>query len=63
MRYVVKNQLNAFRQNHGYKNGSYVKFWGEVEDNVVAFNIMDKYPNISPTDLYQKLEIEYAHLN
>ncbi len=62
-RYVVKNQLNAFRQNHGYKNGSYVKFWGEVEDNVVAFDIMDKYPNISPTDLYQKLEIEYAHLN
>jgi len=55
--------LNAFRQNHGYKNGSYVKFWGEVEDNVVAFDIMDKYPNISPTDLYQKLEIEYAHLN
>ncbi len=62
-RYVVKNQLNSFRQNHGYKNGSYIKLWGKVEDNVVAFNIMDKYPNISPSDLYQKLELEYSHLD
>ena len=62
-RYVVKNQLNSFRQNHGYKNGSYIKLWGKVEDNVVAFNIMDKYPNISPSDLYKKLELEYSHLD
>lgn len=61
-RYVVKNQLNAFRQNHGYKDGSYIKLWGGVEDNVVAFTIMDTIPEISPNDLYKKLEVEYARL-
>ena len=39
-RYVVKNQLNTFRQQNGYKEGSYIKIWGGVEDNVVAFDIM-----------------------
>ena len=62
-RYVVKNQLNTFRQQNGYKDGSYIKTWGEVEDNVVAFNIMDDNPGISPSDLYLKLESAYASLN
>ncbi len=60
--YVVKNQLNIFRQQHGYKDGSYIKFWNTVEDNVVAFNIMDENPNISPNGLYQKLESEYSQI-
>jgi dimeric dUTPase (all-alpha-NTP-PPase superfamily) len=62
-RYVVKNQLNTFRQQNGYKDGSYIKIWGSVEDNVVAFNIMDDNPGISPKDLYQQLESAYASLN
>ncbi|MGE4570209.1 MAG: dUTP diphosphatase [Gammaproteobacteria bacterium] len=62
-RYVVKNQLNTFRQKNGYKDGSYIKIWGSVEDNVVAFNIMDDNPGISPSDLYQQLESAYASLN
>ena len=62
-RYVVKNQLNTFRQQNGYKDGSYIKTWGGVEDNVVAFNIMDDNPGISPSDLYLKLESAYASLN
>jgi dimeric dUTPase (all-alpha-NTP-PPase superfamily) len=62
-RYVVKNQLNTFRQQNGYKDGSYIKTWGEVEDNVVAFNIMDDNPGISPSDLYLQLESAYASLN
>ena len=61
-RYVVKNQLNTFRQKNGYKDGSYIKNWGGVEDNVVAFEIMDKYPKISPSDLYHKLNSEYSKL-
>lgn len=31
--YVGKNVLNFFRQDHGYKDGSYVKNWGGREDN------------------------------
>jgi len=62
-RYVVKNQLNTFRQKNGYKDGSYIKIWGDVEDNVVAFNMMDSDPEISPTELYRQLESTYASLN
>jgi hypothetical protein len=61
-RYVVKNQLNTFRQQHGYKDGSYIKLWDTVEDNVVAFKIMDENPSISPSSLYQKLELKYAQI-
>jgi len=62
-RYVVKNQLNTFRQQHGYKDGSYIKLWNAVEDNVVAFKIMDENPSISPSGLYQKLELKYAQID
>ena len=31
--YVGKNVLNFFRQDHGYKEGSYVKIWEGREDN------------------------------
>ena len=62
-RYVVKNQLNTFRQKNGYKDGSYIKIWGDVEDNVVAFSMMDSDPEISPTELYRQLESTYASLN
>ena len=62
-RYVVKNQLNTFRQKNGYKDGSYIKIWDDVEDNVVAFNMMDSDPEISPTELYRQLESTYASLN
>ncbi len=31
--YVGKNVLNFFRQDHGYKDGSYIKNWGGREDN------------------------------
>jgi hypothetical protein len=58
-RYVVKNQLNIFRQDHGYKEGTYVKYWDAVEDNIIAFNIMEEFPDLSPDQLYTKLEEEY----
>ena len=31
--YVGKNVLNFFRQDHGYKDGSYIKIWAGREDN------------------------------
>ena len=61
-RYVVKNQLNTFRQQNGYKDGSYIKIWGGVEDNVVAFDIMNMNPKITPTELYDKLDSIYSKL-
>jgi len=31
--YIGKNVLNYFRQDHGYKDGSYIKVWHGREDN------------------------------
>ncbi|PCK03540.1 MAG: dUTP diphosphatase [Alteromonadaceae bacterium] len=31
--YIGKNVLNRFRQDHGYKAGTYQKVWGAKEDN------------------------------
>ena len=61
-RYVVKNQLNTFRQQNGYKDGTYIKLWNGVEDNVIAFKIMDKNPTITPIELYKKLDFKYSQL-
>ncbi|MBE8189883.1 MAG: dUTPase [Candidatus Thioglobus sp.] len=61
-RYLVKNQLNTFRQNNGYKDGTYTKIWDAVEDNVVAVNIMDEHPDLSADEFYKKLENAYKAL-
>ena len=34
--YMTKYTLNMFRKENGYDKGTYIKIWGEVEDNVVA---------------------------
>lgn len=41
--YVCKSFLNEFRQNNGYKEGTYVKYFNGQEDNVTAFELMKKY--------------------
>lgn len=61
--YVGKNILNTFRQDHGYKDGSYIKVWDKMEDNVVMQRILDENSDIKPDDLYKKLEIFYATLS
>ena len=38
--YVSKNVLNIFRQENGYKAGTYVKLWHGEEDNVVLARLM-----------------------
>lgn len=60
--YMIKNQLNIFRQNNGYKDGSYIKIWDAVEDNVVAFNIMEEHPSLTAKQFYDKLQAEYDEL-
>ncbi|MGH1601439.1 dUTPase [Campylobacter majalis] len=56
--YVVKNVLNRFRQNNGYKEGVYKKIWQGREDNVVISEILAN--GISGMDeIYALLEAEY----
>jgi len=57
--YVGKNILNKFRQDHGYKEGTYIKIWNGQEDNVTMQSILEADDNISPEGLYSKLEEAY----
>jgi len=57
--YIGKNILNIFRQNHGYIDGTYNKIWGDREDNIVLQEILEGNPNITPKELYSKLEENY----
>lgn len=61
-RYVGKNVLNTFRQDHGYKDGSYVKVWSGREDNEWLAEIGAKMQTATetfPTELYGALEQAY----
>ncbi len=61
--YIGKNILNSFRQNHGYKEGTYKKIWGKIEDNVVMNKLIDKMDVVTPNELYNLLEEKYKQLN
>ena len=54
--YIGKNILNRFRQDHGYKEGSYIKLWNGEEDNVVMQRILQEQPDITPEALYEALK-------
>jgi hypothetical protein len=57
--YIGKNILNRFRQDHGYKEGTYVKIWGGAEDNVVMQQILERDPDLTPEALYTALKAHY----
>lgn len=57
--YVAKNVLNIFRQDHGYKDGTYAKVWAGHEDNEVLVDIMAADPDASPNDLMVALTAAY----
>lgn len=57
--YVGKNILNQFRQDHGYKEGSYIKIWNGLEDNAVMKNAWEEHPNMTPEELYEILKEAY----
>ena len=61
--YVGKNILNQFRQDHGYKDGSYIKVWAGEEDNVVMKRVWEENGDIKPDDLYKELTKLYLALN
>jgi dimeric dUTPase (all-alpha-NTP-PPase superfamily) len=56
--YIAKNVLNRFRQNNGYKDGSYKKVWGGKEDNTVMLEIL-KSGSQDIDEIYKKLEEAY----
>ena len=61
--YVGKNILNQFRQDNGYKDGSYIKVWNGEEDNVVMKRIWEEDSNIKPDALFKELTKLYLSLN
>lgn len=61
--YVGKNILNQFRQDNGYKDGTYIKEWNGEEDNVLMKRIWEHDSNITPQRLYVELEKIYTTLS
>jgi len=60
--YICKNALNQFRQQHGYKEGTYKKIWNGKEDNVVMQEILNSDSDVSYEKLLGLLEDIYATL-
>ncbi|MFT5484619.1 MAG: dimeric dUTPase (all-alpha-NTP-PPase superfamily) [Halieaceae bacterium] len=60
--YVGKNVLNFFRQDHGYKEGSYVKIWSGREDNehlTEILNSLDSQNTDFGEAVYKELSRRY----
>jgi dimeric dUTPase (all-alpha-NTP-PPase superfamily) len=60
--YVGKNVLNFFRQDHGYKEGSYIKVWQGREDNehlVEVLNQLDSNGTSFRDEVYRGLQERY----
>lgn len=56
--YLAKNALNKFRQDNGYKNGTYKKIWhGNMEDNYHVSKIIDDIKKSSNSN--ELLNIDY----
>ena len=62
MVYIAKNCLYKFRQDHGYKDGTYKKNWDGKEDNEYLSVVLKSNKNISFDELYAKLEKIYDKL-
>lgn len=61
--YVGKNMLNRFRQDNGYKSGTYVKGWADGrEDNEHLSELLEHLPadETLPTRILEALAIRYA---
>ena len=57
--YIGKNALNQFRQEKGYKEGTYVKIWNGKEDNEVLHEILNARDDITYEELKKELERRY----
>jgi hypothetical protein len=61
--YVGKNILNQFRQDNGYKEGTYIKVWDGTEDNIIMKKVWEENGDITPQTLYKELTKLYLALN
>ena len=59
--YIGKNVLNKFRQDNGYKEGTYKKSWNGVEDNVVLGEIL-KSGICGGDEIYNELAKRYGQI-
>ena len=60
--YVGKNVLNFFRQDNGYKSGTYIKLWAGREDNehlVEILETLDASASDYPKTVYAALSDRY----
>lgn len=65
VKYVGKNVLNFFRQDHGYQDGSYIKIWQGKEDNECLVEVitgLDSGHSDFKTHIYNGLKIRYDAL-
>ena len=60
--YIGKNCLNKFRQDNGYKEGTYIKVWNGDEDNVAMMKVIDSSDDITFDETYKKLQEIYKTL-
>lgn len=63
--YVGKNVLNFFRQDNGYKEGTYQKLWDGREDNEHLSEIVQELDSSSDKfgdELYRALDARYGEL-
>ena len=60
--YLGKNVLNGFRQNNGYKEGTYKKIWNGKEDNDVMMSLLESDSTLTADTLYAKLQVTYSSL-
>jgi dimeric dUTPase (all-alpha-NTP-PPase superfamily) len=63
--YVGKNVLNFFRQDHGYKEGTYIKTWAGREDNehlVEILAVVDSSAENYAEQVYESLAARYREI-
>jgi len=61
--YIGKNVLNLFRQDNGYKEGTYIKIWNGEEDNIHMIRILDTLDNVTFERVYNSLTAIYNNLD
>lgn len=56
--YIAKNVLNKFRKASGYKEGTYIKMWNGVEDNVYLEGILNSFSDKNEVPTPEQIETE-----
>ncbi len=60
--YIGKNCLNKFRQDNGYKEGTYTKIWNGQEDNVVMMSVLETAEDLTFETVYKNLDKAYSNI-